>query len=496
MASNIFNSIAVPNVSTNVFDLSHDVKMSLNMGGLYPVYLMETVPGDKIKIRTEALLRFAPLVAPVMHHVNVFIHFFEVPNRILWPGFEDFISGNENPPAAPYLTLSTFQEGSLGDYLGLPTGVSIDKFSCLPFAAYQAVYNEYYRDQNLVPEVPYKLIDGDNGGNWPDLLALRKRAWQHDYFTAALPFAQKGDPVTIPLSGDAPVNINYSPEGAHSFSQDLQTGGTYMEAYRKPTTSPDIMSRQLYAELDQVNSVSVNDLRFAIKLQEWLEKNARGGTRYKETIKNHFDVNTSDGRLQRPQYLGGTMSPMVISEVLQTSATEVDSPQGTMSGHGISVTNGKEISHYCEEHGFVIGIMSVMPKTAYSQGVHKQWSRFDRLDYYWPTFAHLGEQEVKNRELYYGTDGENDNTFGYVPRYAEYKYLDGRVAGEMRSSLSFWHMGRTFSSRPHLNRSFIECDPGRRFFAVQDPGFDTIYAQIIHNVKAVRKMPKFGIPQF
>lgn len=241
-----------------------------------------------------------------------------------------------------------------------------------------------------------------------------------------------------------------------------------------------------------VESQDINSLRRAFKLQEWLERNARGGTRYIENILTHFGVKSSDARLQRPEYLGGSRGNMVISEVLSTADTE-NSPVGQMAGHGISMTAGNEFSYYCEEHGWIIGIINVQPVTAYQQGLHKSLNRNDRLEYYWPSFANIGEQEVKRSELYV-SDQDNDVTFGYIPRYAEYKYMNSRVAGEMRGNLSFWHLGRIFDQPPVLNQEFIESNPSTRIFAVEDQNVDHIYAHIFNNVKAQRKMPVFGTP--
>lgn len=530
MAKNdIFTKVQVQNVKSNVFDLSHDVKLSLNMGELIPINVMECIPGDKFNISTESLLRFAPLVAPVMHKINVFTHYFFVPNRLLWPNWEKFITGNNGlesaPPSPPTLTNLQISPGDLADYMGLPVtedasgtiieGGITDRVSALPFAAYQKIYDDYYRDQNLEASTWNPLLDGDNP-NQAQWINKRKRAWEHDYFTSSLPFAQKGEAVTIPLIGEAPVEFSHNPDNTGGLWRNADptgsapiTAGTMganvgvgNTATARFTASPSPNAAYdpngtLSADLSQASSATINDLRRAFRLQEWLEKMARGGSRYIEQIAMHFGVKSSDARLQRPQFLGGHKQPVIISEVLQTSESGESSPQGTMAGHALSASSGKGISYSCEEHGYIIGIMSIMPKTAYQQGIPKHFSRRSYLDYAWPTFAHIGEQEVLNKEIYYANDTKNDETFGYIPRYSEYRYLDSRVAGEFRTSLAFWHLGRIFNNRPNLNAEFIKCDPDTRIFAVETEGYDQhIWAHVYNKVRAVRKLPKYGTPQF
>ena len=494
---NIFNSVKSNAVKTNMFDLSHDVKMSFEMGELVPVCAVEAVPGDRFNIGSESLVRFAPTVTPFMHNIDVKMEYFFVPNRILWSGWEDFISGSLSSPAHPYFADAEFDLGSLGDYLGLPTGVSIDKVNALPFAAYQMIYNEYYRDQNLIAPVSFKLSDGLNAGSSFD--SIRRRAWEHDYFTAALPFAQKGDAVDIPLgvvSYDNPdgnngklIDVDGTPIGASALS--VNGGGT--DTSNILTTGGNNLAYDPNGSLS-VEPTTINDLRLAYKVQEWLERAARAGTRYTESILSHFGVKSSDSRLQRPEFICGNRQPVVVSEVLQTSSTDETSPQANMAGHALSVGSGYGESYYCEEHGWIIGIMSVIPRTAYQQGLHKSWSRFDKFDYYFPEFAHLGEQAVLNREVYYNNDIADDDTFGYVPRYAEMRFINSRVAGQFRTTQSNWHLGRIFSSRPSLNQSFIECSPSKRIFAVTDTSVDSMWCHVFNQIKVNRKMPKFGEP--
>ena len=517
----IFSKVAMPRPQSNTFDLSHDRKFSGKIGELMPISVMEVVPGDKFNIKATNMTRFAPLITPIMHKASVYCHFFFVPNRILWPNWENFISGGEDGLADPTfptvdLTIPTqYGVQTLADYLGLPTGNQLTDVSALPFAAYQKIYQDYYRDENLISKTDVSVSDGTQSGvDTIELASMKKRAWQHDYFTSALPWTQRGPEATIPLGTTAPISYI---SGQDNFFRNENTGAPILsyDSSGVPIESgassgalflnnPGLVelnidnSNSLSADLSQATASSINDLRRAFRLQEWLERNARGGARYIEIITAHFGVRSSDARLQRPEFLGGSSTPITISEVLQTSANASEpTPQGNMAGHGVSVGSSNYVSYRAEEHGYIIGIMSVMPKTAYQQGVPKHWKKLDKFDYYWPSFANIGEQPIYNEELYHENTSRDQEVFGYTPRYAEYKYIPSTVHGTFRTSLNFWHMGRIFDAtdKPVLNADFIECDATEvdRVFNVPE-GSEHLYVYLHNEVKATRLMPYFGTP--
>ncbi|AXL14921.1 major capsid protein [Microviridae sp.] len=485
----IFDTVLNTRPRMSSFDLSHEKKLSTKMGQLTPILIEEVVPGDQFKGRTETMIRMAPMIAPVMHRVNTFVHYFFVPNRILWNQWEDFMSGGREgttKPVMPTVTLSgaVRAEGTLADYLGLPSvtgNVSVNK---LPFQAYQQIYNDYYRDPNLTDPI-------DIDGTASVISSLRQRAWEKDYFTSALPWPQRGPDVSL----NADITEN-KPSILRKASDDTPIAFSTGLNTRALGEVEDAATNEL-AYIDGAEDVqfTINELRNSSALQRWLEKNARGGYRYIEQILAHFGVKSSDKRLQRAEYLGGGQSPMVISEVLNTSATASE-PQGGMAGHGIGTSSGNSFKPYSvEEHGYIIGIMSVLPRTAYQQGVPRHWNRSDSTDYYWPAFANLGEQEVLNKELYMDPSDTDysEGTFGYQQRYAEYKYACDTVHGDFKDSLDFWHMGRILSSQPALNASFVESDPTDRIFAVND-GKDTLWCQVYNSIQARRPMPYHAMP--
>ena len=475
-----------------------------------------------------------------MHQVNIFQHYFFIPNRITWPDWEEFIAGDQDGVGSTIKmptynlnsndtnnfldsldTLSSDQR-KLADYLGLPVENIGDNLtqnlyvSQLPFRAYQQVYNDYYRDPNFENEIDVTTV--------ANYSKLRYRKYEKDYFTSALPWTQRG------TAAGVPIDVNYLPQstviGSLSNSSIAPNHGVQTVGAGPNGGNLGISYNNTPVRIENLETTldfQINELRKASALQRWLEKQAVGGYRYIETIYSHFGVKSSDKRLQRAEYLGGGKTPVLVSEVLNTSATTDDGPQsptggtyqpqGTMTGHGISAGESTAFQTRIEEHGYIMGIMSIMPKPGYSQGIAKHWLRNDKFDYFWPELANLGEQEIKEVELYVNdatvtkTDVDeqvttNQNaetlpTFGYQQRYAEYKYGQSSIHGDFRKSLHYWHMARNFGAKPTLNTDFLEVDPTSDnitgVFAVEDD-VDTCWVQLYHDVKARRPMPYFANP--
>ncbi len=512
----------------NTFDLSHDKRMTMQMGKIIPVMAMDVLPGDKFTIETSHLTRFLPLVAPVMHNVKVKVRYFFSPNRLVWPNWEDFITGPESvtdttEPVHPTLGM-TGAPSTIGDYMGISTSVNTAgvaaTVNALPFAHYQYIWNEYFRDQNLQAELDTTLTDGDNGTN-QGLYVLRDVAWQHDRFTSALPFTQKGPEVTLPVlnaTGGGPnglvdltfagANINnQNPSTWRDINNQFPVNNQQLSAgansgYVRTGTSGSgqlDITAHTFVDPSQINAsaATINQLREAFAIQKWLELNARTGNRYTEHIQAHFGVKPQDSRLQRPEEFGGSVSTIQFSEVLQTSETTTAgqdaSALGTMGGHAITASGSRKASYYAQEHGWVFAMMYIVPDTTYFQGIAPKFSKVDRYDYFQPLLAHIGEQPVLNKEVYAdGTQADN-NVFGYLPIYDEYRHELNTVAGEMKNTLDYWHLGRKFSNRPALNSTFIACDPANRIFTQLDND-EQVIAHVYNSVIAQRKVPYYGTP--
>lgn len=525
---NPFMSVQAQPVDSNVFDLSHDVKLSMGFGALVPSTVLEVLPGDTFRIDYVNLFRFMPLVAPVMHRVRLMTEVFFVPNRIVWDGWEDFITGVGTPPLWPHITVSTeIEKNSLFDYMGVPPGDYTQNdvlVSALPFAAYYKIWNDWYRYAPVIDEKGLPLVAGDN----PDWFGFANsspllRAWEHDYFTSALPDTQQGTQVELPLVNQQNIPVEYLLNGNPVSLVNAATGAVTTASNgvtNLPGPSPFAGSMNVSAvpqAIDpngtlvvdvQAEAATINDLREAFALQAFLERTLRGGERYIEQIWSHFHVKSSDARLQRPEFLGRSVQNMTISEVLSTAQSSndpmtADVPVGQLFGHGISTGGGNGISYTAEEHGFIIFIVSCIPETSYQDGLHKMFSRSDRFEFAWPTFANLGERPITRRELVchdFAAPTDLDEPFGYIPQYSEYRYMPSRVAGEFRDTLSFWTLGRIMDpdNPPELNEDFISVRPSEgltRIFAVQDTGENYILGQILNRITVNRKLPRYGVPQ-
>lgn len=485
------------------FSLSHHKLLTCDMGELIPIGTVEVLPGDTIQHATSALIRCAPLLAPVMHPVTVRIHHWFVPYRLIWDDFEDFITGGPdglNASVFPTISLAATGDagqavtGSLADYLGVPTGVA-QAVSALPFRAYQTIFNEWYRDQDLTSPIAVSTASG------PDTTTsrfLRNAAWEKDYFTSARPWEQKGPAITIPLGTTAPVrgiggNATTGqpiPAGINDSTGQAVTGTGYRTF---GTPSENIWVKQtsgrpdVFADLTNASAVTVNVLREALALQRYEEARARYGSRYVEYLR-YLNVRSSDARLNRPEYLGGGKQTIQFSEVLQTA--QGTSPVGEMRGHGIGAMRSNRYRRFFEEHGIVISLLNVRPKTIYHQGIHKMWNRRAKEEFWQKELQFIGQQEIENRELF-AAHPQPTGAFGYQDRYDEYRRMESGIAGEFRNTtLDYWHMARTFASAPALNNAFVTQNPTKRIFASQ--ATDGLYIMANHNIQARRLVSATG----
>ncbi len=470
--------------------LSNYRLLSCDMGKLVPVGVTEVLPGDTFQQQTSALIRVSPLVAPVMHPVQVRVHHWFVPNRLVWTGWEDFITGVA-PGTYPTVTVPASPEGKLLDYLGVANVASV-VVSALPIRSYNMIYNEFYRDQDLVTAV------GE------DDLNLLNIAWEKDYFASARPWAVKGSPVTLPLGTQAPItgigvgDVAF-PDGPIAVRETDGTTPTYATAKIMDTATPLIVEEgvstfpNIYADLSATSAVPINEFRKAFALQRYQEARARYGSRYTEYLR-YLGVRSSDARLQRPEYLGGGRQTISFSEVLQT-AEGTTTPVGTLTGHGIAGLRSRKYRRFFEEHGHVLTLMSVRPKVMYVEANHKKWLRRTKEDYFQKELETIGQQEVYRGEIFAEVDpGDGTGggtTFGYADRYREYREEPSLVSGEFRSTLNYWHLARDLAAAPTLNQAFIECVPSKRIHA--DQTNHVLWCMVNHSIQARRMVNRSAV---
>lgn len=553
-----FSTLPKANISRSQFDRSSSLKTSFNVGDVVPFYLDEVLPGDTFKISTSKVVRFQTLLTPMMDNVYLDTYYFFVPNRLVWDHWKEFNGENTQSAWIPEVEYSIPQVtapsggwniGTIADYFGIPTGVSGLSVSALPFRAYTMIMNEWFRDQNLVDPL---LLDTDDttrvGSNDAgiDKVELGGKpfvaAKYHDYFTSCLPAPQKGPDVMIPVTGAGAslpvVALNQDAtvaSGLSTFYNTVYTGFTnvanqpnryYKEAdngsapsvaqgsqtfpssiYPIPNTGEKeggypIMPANLWAiNTGSQAAATINQLRMAFQIQKLYERDARGGTRYTEILRSHFGVVSPDARLQRPEYLGGNRIPININQVIQTSGTvEGSTPQGATSGQSLTTDRHSDFTKSFTEHGYVIGLLVARYDHTYQQGLDRLWSRKGRFDFYWPVLANIGEQAVKNKEIYAQGTEVDDEVFGYQEAWAEYRYKPNRVTGEMRSSapasLDVWHLGDDYSALPRLSAEWIQEDAKTvdRVLAVQSLVSNQLFADLYVKNICTRPMPMYSIP--
>lgn len=503
----------------SLFNLSHDRKLTFDMGQLVPFLLFDVLPGDKISCQTKLLARHLALLAPYMHQNDLRIYYYFVPDRLVHADWEAFIGGGEtgiegDSIISPTITSPSpngYGIHSLWDHMGLPTGVANLKVSARPFRAYYLIWNEWFRQQWVQAPLPVNKGNGNDATPY----ALQYKAWEKDYFTSALPQTQKGPAVLLPLGDKAPlkglsVTNNYSAVSSKGYvsteadgtqipagavGHEINANGYFIQHPRLGAIGPN-NPPLLFADLTSASALVVNAIRDAFQAQQYFEINAECGSRYTELVKHHFGATSADSRLQRPEFLGGGTTRMIISEVLQTSAAiSQPTPQGNMAGHGFASDKTPRFSRRFTEHGWVIGLIACQPRTAYQQGISRMWSRTSRFDYAWPVFSHLGEQQIKQKELKAtGNAAIDELGFGYNQRFDEYRRIESKVSGLFKTELDFWHLGRVFNNDPQLNGDFIKCNPSKRIFADESTPGCLVHA--IHNIKALRTLPKRGTPGY